>query len=73
MRHIVCGKRESDAYRHISLYGHNIQVPQTPLREYVDVHMVPDLEKSMMDIRIWWGGSMVQSLTLPLEGFRVHF
>jgi hypothetical protein len=42
-----------NGYRLISLFGHNIQVPQTPLREYVDVHMVPDLEKSMMDIRIW--------------------
>ncbi len=62
-----------DAYRRISLHGHDIQVPHTPLREYVDVHMVPDLEKSMMDIRIWWSGSMVRSLTLPLDGFRVHF
>jgi len=65
-------KRMVNAYRRISLFGHDIQVPNTPLREYVDIHMVPDPEKNTMDIRIWWNGAMVHSLTLPLEGFRVH-
>jgi hypothetical protein len=26
-----------------------------------------------MHIRIWYDGTMVHSLSLPLEGFRVHF
>ena len=65
-------KRMVNAYRRISLFGNDIQVPHTPLREYVDIHMAPNLVKSFMDIRIWWNGSMVHSLALPLEGFRVH-
>ncbi len=65
-------KRMVNAYRRISLFGNDIQVPNTPLREYVAIHMVPDPEKNIMDIRIWWNASMVHSLTLPLEGFRVH-
>ncbi|OGO14926.1 MAG: hypothetical protein A2Z14_16925 [Chloroflexi bacterium RBG_16_48_8] len=65
-------KRMINAYRRISLFGHDIQVPNTPLREYVDIHMVPNLEKNIMNIRIWWKERMVHSLTLPLEGFRVH-
>jgi len=32
-------KRMVNAYRRISLFGIDIQVPHTPLREYVDVHM----------------------------------
>ena len=66
-------ERMVNAYRRISLFGHEVQVPQTPLRVYVDVHMIPDLEKNSMDIRIWWNDSLVHSLALPLEGFRVHF
>ena len=65
-------KRMVNAYRRISLFGHDIQVPNTPLRVYVDIHMVPDPDKNTIDIRIWWNSSMVHSLTLPLEGFRVH-
>jgi len=49
------------------------RVLHTHLREYVDIHMVPDPEKNIMDLRIWWNDRMVHSLTLPLEGFRVHF
>jgi hypothetical protein len=65
-------RRMVNAYRRISLFGHEIQVPKTPLREYVDVHMVPDLGKSIMNIRIWWDNTMIHSLSLPLKGFRVH-
>jgi hypothetical protein len=62
-----------NAYRRISLFNHTIEVPKVPLRVYVDVHMVPDDEKHLMHIRIWYNGTMVHSLSLPLNGFRVHF
>jgi hypothetical protein len=44
-----------------------------PLRVYVDVHMVPDDARQLMHIRIWYEGTMVHSLSLPLDGFRVCF
>ena len=66
-------QRRVNAYSRISLFRHEIQVPNTPLHKLVDIHMIPDQEKSTMDIRIWWNNSMVHSLTLPLDGFRVHF
>jgi len=66
-------QRMVNAYRRISLFNHTIEVPNVPLRVYVDVHMVPDDEKKLMHIRIWYDGTMVHSLSLPLEGFRVHF
>lgn len=65
--------RMVDAYRRISLFNHSIEVPKTPLRVYVDVHLVPDLVRKVMHIRIWWKKNLVHYLDLPLEGFRVHF
>ena len=66
-------QRMVNAYRRISLFNHTIEVPNVPLRVYVDVHMVPDDEKQLMHIRIWYDRTMVHSLSLPLNGFRVHF
>ena len=66
-------QRMVNGYRKISLFKNEIEVPKVPLRVYVDVHMVPDIAKGVMHIRIWWNKKMVHSLSLPLEGFRVHF
>ena len=64
--------RTINPYGRISLFGHDIRVANVPLREQVEVHMVPDQEKNTMDIRIWWQGKLAHSLALPLRGFRVH-
>jgi hypothetical protein len=62
-----------DGYRRISLFSHKIRVPNVPLREQVQIHLVPDTKKQIMRVRIWWEDQMVQSVSLPLQGFRVHF
>ena len=62
-----------DGYRNISLFNHRIKVPNVPLRAQVQIHLIPDMEKHTMCVRIWWEDNMVQSVTLPLQGFRVHF
>jgi hypothetical protein len=62
-----------NGYRRISLFKHEIEVPNVPLREEVDVHLVPDETRQLMHIRIWWNNKMVHSISLPLQGFRVHF
>lgn len=66
-------QRMVNGYRRISLFNHTIEVPRVPLRVYVDVHMVPDAASQLMHIRIWYDRAMVHSLSLPLDGFRVHF
>jgi hypothetical protein len=66
-------QRMVNGYQRISLFKHQIKVPEVPLYEYVDVHMVPDIDKQVMHIRIWRNEQMVHSLSLPLKGFRVHF
>jgi transposase len=66
-------KRMVNAYRKISLFKHVVEIPNVPLREYVDVYLVPDEVKQLMNIRIWWNDKMVHSVSLPLHEFRVHF
>ena len=64
--------RTVNGYRRISLLNHTIEVPKVELYEEVEVHLVPDMAKRVMEVRIWWGGKMVHSVALPLDGFRVH-
>jgi len=67
-------KRIVNGYRKISLSKHDIVVPNVPLREEVEVHLVPDTSRGAMEIRIWWDNRMLQSVTYPLKEFpRVHF
>jgi len=64
----------ANGYRRISLFNHEIVVPNVPLREEVDVHLIPDRERGALEIRIWWNSRMVHSVAYPLKGFpRVHF
>jgi hypothetical protein len=41
--------------------------------EEVEIHLIPDTAKQVMEIRVWWNANMVHAVALPLEGFRVHF
>jgi hypothetical protein len=67
-------KRMVNGYRRISLFNHEIEVPNVPLREEVEIHLVPDIERGALDVRIWWDNKMVHSAAHPLKVFpRVHF
>jgi hypothetical protein len=67
-------KRMVNGYRKISLSNHEIVVPNVPLREEVEVHLIPDTSRGALEIRIWWGNRMVQSVTYPLNQFpKVQF
>ena len=66
--------RRVNGYRKISLSNHDIPVPNVPLREEVEVHLIPDVERGALEVRIWWENRMVQSVTYPLREFpRVQF
>lgn len=62
-----------NGYRKISFISQEIEVPHVPLRETVDLHIVPDLEKRSLEVRIWWQKQMVRALHLPLPITPVHF
>ena len=62
-------KRMVDGYHKISLFNHEIRVPHVPLREWVEVHLIPDIQRDALEVRIWWGAQMVQSVIYPLKEF----
>lgn len=62
--------RTLDGYRRISLDRHFIEVPKVDVREDVDLHLVPDLEMKVLEVRIWFKDRMVQTVNLPLDEFR---
>ena len=62
-----------DGYGLISLFNHKIDVPNVPDHEDVELHMIPDLARQTLEIRIWYEQRMVHSLTLPLANSTVHF
>lgn len=66
--------RMVNGYRRISLFNHEIEVPKVPLREQVEVHLIPDPERGALEIRIWWSQQMVHRVVYPLKEFPgVHF
>jgi hypothetical protein len=65
--------RRVNAYRRISLFKHDIEVPNVSLYEEVEIHLIPDTARQVMDIRIWCNDHMVHSVTYPLQEFHIHF
>ncbi len=67
-------RRTTNGYRRISLFKHEIELHNVPLREEVEVHLVPDAVKGLLNVRIWWQNRMVHSITYPSSEFpAVHF
>ena len=66
--------RRVNGYRKISLSNHEIIVPNVPLREEVEIHLIPDVDRGALEVRIWHDNRMVQSVTYPAKEFpRVQF
>lgn len=65
--------RTVNGYCRISLFNHQIDLPQVPLHEDVELHFIPDPPKQLMEVRIWWNQTLIVSLNLPLADSKVHF
>ena len=65
--------RMVDGYRKISLFSESIEVPGVPLRDYVDVHMIPDDSRNVVDIRIWYHDKLVKRANISRPKKWVHF
>lgn len=65
--------RTINGYRRISLFNQEFEVPNVPLRDDVELHMIPNLVKQILEVRIWWNGKFVHLIQLPLANIRVHF
>jgi hypothetical protein len=69
----LSGTRIVNGYRKISFINQEIEVPHVPLRETVDLHVIPDMERRSLEVRIWWQKKMVRALHLPMPATPVHF
>jgi hypothetical protein len=65
--------RVVDGYRKISLFNQRINVPHVPLREHVELHLIPDFPRQVVEVRIWWEQKLIHSLHFPLQDSPVHF
>jgi len=67
-------KRTVNAYRRIEFYNHQIPLPKVLIGQEVDIHLVPDLKRSSLEVRLWSNNHFINSITFPLSDFpRVHF
>jgi hypothetical protein len=75
LKDVFClsGTRIVNGYRKISFINQEIEVPHVPLRETVDLHVLPDLERHSLEVRIWWQKKMIRALHLPMPSTPVHF
>lgn len=67
--------RTADGYRKISLGGHLLQIPGIEPRDDLDLHLVPNETKNLVEIRIWTAGKLVHTTHLPIADLQkmVHF
>lgn len=65
--------RVVDGYRRISIDNNSIEVPKVDVREDVQIHLVPDIDKNVMEVRIWSLDKLVHTTHLPLTNFRWHY
>lgn len=65
--------RTLNGYHRISFQGHEIEIPDAPVYEDVQLNIVPNLERHTMNIRVWWERKLVQSVDVAWNGKGVHF
>jgi len=73
MSSISSDTRMVNGYRSISLFNQKIKVPCALFRENVELHMIPDFRKQVLEVHVWWNGKLVHNVKLPLTNLRVHF
>jgi len=67
-------ERTVNAYRKISLSNLELKVPEVPIREKVQLRIVPDKESRFAEIRFWYNSKLVSVQKIKNEDLNlVHF
>lgn len=67
-------KRMVNGYHKISLWSKEIFVPKAPLRDYVEICIIPDTKRGVVEFRFWWNNQLVHTLIYQIRDFSsVHF
>jgi hypothetical protein len=54
------------------IFAHQLDVRNALPHEELELHLVPNEDHGIMDIRIWFNNQMLQSAIIPLHGIHVH-
>ncbi len=65
--------RIANGYRKISLFGLSFQIPGVNPYEDVEMHLIPDLSKELVEIRFWAHDCFIHSLNLPFSSLKKSF
>jgi transposase len=67
--------RTADGYRKISIGGYSLQISGIEPRDDVQLHLVPDETKNLVELRIWAADKLVHITHLPIATLpkTVHF
>ncbi len=66
--------RVINGYGYITFSNQKVDMPpDLPDYEQVDLHLIPDLVRKNIEIRVWFRAKMVRSLSLSLDNIKVHF
>ena len=66
--------RQTDGYRKISLWNQSISVPKVDPYENVNVHIIPERKKQLIQLRIWHEKRLVLYTSYPRHLFpKLHF
>jgi transposase len=57
--------RTADGYRKISIAGQVLQIPGIEPRDDLQVHLIPDEPKNLVELRIWASAKLVHTTHLP--------
>lgn len=67
-------RRVVDAYRNISWEGIELRVPNGIPKETVELKIIPDNEKQLVEVRFWQRNRFLGNLTIPLKQMKkVYF
>jgi hypothetical protein len=68
-------KRIADGYRKVSFSGLSFQIPGVDPHEDVELHLIPDETKNLVEVRFWSHNKLLHSLNIPISSVDqlVHF
>jgi len=66
--------RVVNPYRRLTFYQEEIPLRHVPPGEEVEIHLIPNIDRETIELRVWWKETIVQSVIYTFKAFsRVHF
>jgi hypothetical protein len=66
--------RVVNPYRRLTFYQEEIPLRHVPPGEEVEIHLIPNIDRETVELRVWWKNTTVQRVIYPFKTFpRVHF